>query len=435
MKLKIKLGLVGILATLGLLAVPLVAHADSNSVNFEAPTYHVGSISGQDGWSNAVNPAYDQGVVATSVPGFGAQAFRISDAVTSGSFGDWVFAKPLTNAVGETTSTDGGFTPGTLQRHFQMQFDIASTVPSAEQPGLHISVSPDRGDGSRMSYLRFEDGVSGLNVFFDDVQGTTNPANFVETQIASGLDRTKSHNVKLTMDTIDGPSNDVVKVWIDGSLVHTGTSWENYYRYDSEASAEHSPRIVKTVIFQARGTATPADLQNGFLIDNLSLSSGPIPVGPPTTKDQCKDQGWKSFNNPTFKNKDKCVDYVNDHAHKISGDVKYTAYGLKREADMSINSANGGGTFKYTDANHDWYKVNVSDVSVSGHDGYFAGVVTSASNSGWVGQWLFAKVTDNHPDEIWGSFTTETAAEAGVTAMTAPGDGPFAVTMGNLKVN
>src|SRR5205807_629012 len=122
----------------------------------------------------------------------------------------------------------------------------------AQQPGLHVSISPDRGDGSRMSYLRFEDGVSGIDVFFDDVQGTINPANFVETQVATGLDRTVPHTVKLTLDTIDGPSNDVVKVYIDGTLVETGTSWENYYRYDSEASAEQSPRIVKTVIFQAR---------------------------------------------------------------------------------------------------------------------------------------------------------------------------------------
>ena len=30
----------------------------------------------------------------------------------------------------------------------------------------------------------------------------------------------------------------------------------------------------------------------------------------PTNKDQCKDDGWKAFNNPTFKNQGDCVSYV-----------------------------------------------------------------------------------------------------------------------------
>ncbi len=33
-------------------------------------------------------------------------------------------------------------------------------------------------------------------------------------------------------------------------------------------------------------------------------------VNPPTNKDQCKDNGWKNFNNPTFKNQGNCVSFV-----------------------------------------------------------------------------------------------------------------------------
>ena len=73
---------------------------------------------------------------------------------------------------------------------------------------------------------------AGIDVFFADTPGTTNPANFTDIQVATGLTRAVSHTVKLTMDTLDGPSNDIVKVYIDGTLVRTGTSWENYYRYD-----------------------------------------------------------------------------------------------------------------------------------------------------------------------------------------------------------
>jgi hypothetical protein len=345
----------------------------------------------------------------------------------------------------------------------------------------------------------------------------------------------------LAFQANDGPSNDVVKVWIDGNLVHSGTSWENYYRYDSEASAEQSPRIVKTLEFRESGTATPADAGKGFLFDNLSTQSlttpsistptivsppnnssltsaqltkidwtdststfgppvsyqyqafsdpgysssvydsGPTltaseiptpgtPNGvyyvrvraldtfgnqsawsngttnpykitvrslttPPTNKSQCDGDNWKTFNNPAFKNKDQCIDYVVKHEHKIRGDVKYNAYGLNREAEFKMNTADNGGSFKYSDTNHDWYKVKVSSVKVSGNSGWFAGVVTKASNPTWVGQWLFAKVQDGTPDQIWGSFTDQTTAQNGVTNMTSPTDGPFNVTKGNLKVN
>jgi len=230
------------------------AMADSNTTTFDS--FNTGSVNGQNGWS-ATGP-YNELIVDNS----GNKALRVSDSVTSGSFGDWVFAAPLANSVGENSADN----------HFEMQFDIAA-AGQTDPVGSHVSVSPDRGDGSRMSYLRFEYHADGIHVFFDDVSdagpiGTT--ATFNETDIAT-ITKTASHNIKLTMDTLAGPSNDIVNVYIDGALVHTGTSWENYYRYDSEASAEQSPRPVNTMIIQARGTAQPGDL--GFLFDNVSLSS------------------------------------------------------------------------------------------------------------------------------------------------------------------
>jgi hypothetical protein len=253
-------------------------YADSVAVNFESPGYTVGNINGQDGWSKT--GPYDAAVVSNTYgySTFGSQVLRISNAITTGSFGDQTFAKPLTDAVGEADATNGTFSPGLLQRYYVMQFDIASADPAAQQPGLAISVSPDRGDGSRMSYLSFVDGASGIDVTFYDVQGTDNPANFVPTVVATGLDRSVPHTIKLTMQVNDGPSNDIVNVYIDGNLVHTGTTWENYYRYDSEASAEQSPRIVKSVIFRSAGTAAPATLGAGFLFDNVSLTSSYPPL-------------------------------------------------------------------------------------------------------------------------------------------------------------
>jgi hypothetical protein len=43
---------------------------------------------------------------------------------------------------------------------------------------------------------------------------------------------------------------------------------------------------------------------------NTASPKNPCLVGPPTSKDQCKDGGWQDFNNPAFKNQGNCVSYV-----------------------------------------------------------------------------------------------------------------------------
>ena len=69
---------------------------------------------------------------------------------------------------------------------------------------------------------------------------------------------------------------------------------------------------VSKMLFRESGTSNPANLGNGFLVDGVSLASSVL-VGPPTSKDQCKNGGWQTFNNPTFRNQGDCVSYVNQH--------------------------------------------------------------------------------------------------------------------------
>jgi len=315
-------------STLAFAMFVVPARADSVTANFENPPFVIGNINGQDSWLKT--GSFDVEVVTNtfSIPSFGLQSLRISDAVTSGSFGDQTFAKPLVDAVGEVDSTDGTFSRGTLKSHFEVQFDFASTMLT-EQVGMHASFSPDRGDGSRMSYLRFDDKPAGVELYFDDV---TNPgplgtgSSFNEVLLGT-LSRSTPHTVKLTMDMLDGPANDIVKVYLDGSLVHTGTSWEDYYRFDPESIAEQSPRIIKTVLFRESGSSNPGNSGKGFLFDNLSITSGPVApvlVAPPTSKKQCKNDGWMTFNNPPFTSKKDCENYVKEHKKdgKAQGELK-----------------------------------------------------------------------------------------------------------------
>jgi hypothetical protein len=297
--------LAGLVLGLAALFTPMAGADTVGPITFE--NYALGNINGQQGWSKT--GPYDVEVESiSSYPaaagyGFGTQALRSSDFITSGSFGDQTFSPGLSSSAGETGAN-----------HFESTFWIGTTQAS-QQLGLHMSVSPDDGNGARMSYLRFEDQFDGVHVFFDDV---TNPGPFPmesifnETDIAT-LSRTSSHSITFSIDFAPGPGNDSVAIYIDGVLEATGTTWEDYYRYDPEAAAHGGvvPRVSK-MLFRESGAPGPLDFQQGFLIDNLSLSSSTL-VGPPTNKDQCKNGGWQTFNNPTFRNQGECVSYTNHH--------------------------------------------------------------------------------------------------------------------------
>ena len=63
------------------------------------------------------------------------------------------------------------------------------------------------------------------------------------------------------------------------------------------------------VIIDVQGTA---DVSN-ITVNGTSEVPAPVVTGPPTSKNDCKHGGWKSFTNPSFKNQGKCVSYVAHH--------------------------------------------------------------------------------------------------------------------------
>ena len=284
------------------------AKADTvGPITFEpAQGYATGNINGQQGWMKTglydVAVASVSSFTAASGYGFGTQSLRLSDAFTTGAFGDQTFSPGLLSPAGESTATS----------HFDASFMIGTTL-ATEQTGLHMSVSPDDGNGSRMSYLRFEDQTDGVHVFFDDVHQSApctpaSCANFVETYIGT-LSRTRAHTIRFLINLKSGPGNDDVKIFIDGKKKISGTTWENYYRYDPEAAgnAFQVPPVTK-MLFRESGDTNTFDINKGFLVDGLSLSS----TSPPMSKDECKNGGWASFTDPSFKNQGDCISYVNN---------------------------------------------------------------------------------------------------------------------------
>ena len=255
-----------------------VAFADVKGTNFE--DFAAGDVNGQGGWTSGHGssfcPVYDVEVTSSNLgyAGFGSKSLRISNAITCGSFNDMTFSPSLTDEAGETAAPTSTLSGGARQPHYEAEWDFASMVPNAAQPNLSVVASVDRGDTMRMTWLQMLDTAdtsTGLTLNFEDYQHSIQ--NFVTTSIATHLDRTVPHHIKVTIDFIDGPGNDLVNVYLDGVLVHTGTTWEDYYR---DFTSPPVPYAVDAMMFRTAGTAVPSTLGKGFLIDNFSSMSGPI---------------------------------------------------------------------------------------------------------------------------------------------------------------
>ena len=246
-----------VVASIGLLA-SFAGAATANStgtITFDSPTYTTGDINNQNGWMKT--GTYDVAVVSLASfsdrsPGFtGDQALRLSNSVTSGSFGDQTFS-PAVAPAGQSTSL----------RHFESSFQIGTTTKSAVQPGLSMSVSPDNGSGARMTYLRFEDQVDGIHVFFDQARGAT----FKETDIAT-LDRTIASTITFLID-FNAASSKAVTIKINNVVKATGSTWDSYYQ-----TQEHNPTPTVSKMLFRFGGAPSASGGQGFLVDDLTLTS------------------------------------------------------------------------------------------------------------------------------------------------------------------
>jgi len=271
---------------------PCTSAAASTVGPLDFEDYTPGSINGQDGW--VATGTYDQAVVENppSAPDdFGAQSWRLSNATTGSSFADMPFSKAVANEAGESTAENGSnLVPsapksgGTRQPCFAARFAVASFTGAA-QDGVRFTVSPDRGDGARMSFLAIGYVAGQLDMSFSEVDGTgatptpcTGCANFVATPLGS-FDPAVPHTISIVMQFVDGDANDVVQVFVDDVLEHTGRSWEDYYKLDGESNGvanenTFQSRTVDSLLFRVSGAAESGAAGQGFLIDDLGIATG-----------------------------------------------------------------------------------------------------------------------------------------------------------------
>jgi len=205
------------------------------------------------------------------------------------------FSPSLDNQAGESGAQPSPYSTGDIQNQFDAQWSFTSADPSnpVENNSI-VSTSPDRGDGARMSYIRLEDHPWGIEVHFSDYrdnspygaygtpasaqQGCGDEDEFTDIKVAT-VSRNEAHSVKLQLGFIDGPRNDIVRVYVDDKLRYTGTTWEDYYRWCTESGggtglqANDRSRFVDSLLFRVGGAPQPANLLKGFFIDNISYRS------------------------------------------------------------------------------------------------------------------------------------------------------------------
>lgn len=88
---------------------------------------------------------------------------------------------------------------------------------------------------------------------------------------------------------------------VDLSIVDSGGTTLNTW------SLSDPTDVIGTTVGGNRYGWFPTNEFPFIAIDNSQLF---VLVGPPTSKDQCKKDGWQTFNNPVFKNQGDCVSFV-----------------------------------------------------------------------------------------------------------------------------
>lgn len=240
------------------------------------------TVDGQDGWTVVGN--FDEKVVDD---GSGNIVWRVSNAVTSGAFGNQPFAPcpggvpsdidldgaiEANNGTGDMEAVDnspdsfaGETSTEAVFARFFAEFNFTAATASA-QPGLSITVSADNWAGARQSFIDIEDNGNGLNIISFDVNRNGRFGGPIT--IAQGLSYADWHTFAVEVVFREGDANDIVRYFVDGKLVHTNGSWEQFYQA-FQASLHPDGVPVQTLLFRLSGADAPGLNGDGLYVDNV----------------------------------------------------------------------------------------------------------------------------------------------------------------------
>ncbi len=192
-----------------------------------------------------------------------------------------------------------------------------SGTPLADITTLAFSTyNPSAGNGgsiTRSGYLNFNVDFNGSDswqkrlVYVPSQNGTVQQDTWQEWDAINGGNALWAYSG--TTWPVTGQPGTTLKSWnqilsdYPGVRIRVSDSWLGV-RVGEPYADGYTENIDAFKFGTASGTTT-------FDFDMVAETPTPILVGPPTHKDQCKNGGWMTFNNPTFKNQGQCVSYTN----------------------------------------------------------------------------------------------------------------------------
>ena len=180
-----------------------------------------------------------------------------------------------------TVHNDAGCGQPTTNRFFgQVEFKSVTELPVQ----MSIQITPSSAD-QRHGFVRIiDDGAgSGLDLQFFDTIGTGFNGTTLDLDLAYDEWHTLGIEIEFVDDLASGvlgdsdaEGNDIVKVIVDGQVVHCGTSWESFY-----ASLADDTRRIQSVDRLLIGHSGPgagtvvAQLGGGLYFDNVLVTDQP----------------------------------------------------------------------------------------------------------------------------------------------------------------
>ena len=192
----------------------------SSFTDFES--YAPGSVVGQNGWTDGSPGSPDSVIVDLS----GDNVLRLANDPTSGDFAG-PYTPELSFSVGENGNGDT----------FSFSFAVKAVNSIADGSRIEIDLATSTQD-DRYNFMALEYVAGGLRL----VQNTPTSTNGVwqsnnfdfgtgNVQLGALLNASVEHVITVIFKPVDGANNDVVEYYVDGVLVGTGSSFENYNEY------------------------------------------------------------------------------------------------------------------------------------------------------------------------------------------------------------
>ncbi|MEO1190176.1 MAG: hypothetical protein AAFY02_00325 [Pseudomonadota bacterium] len=248
----------------------------SASFTTDFSEFDLGPITdGQNDWV-VKSTNRDQEIV--DLGGSFGQVFRMSSDPNQADFAG-PFSPPAPLAAGEPQTTAD-------VDSLRISFDFRAVSDNPDSSRLEVDFGNDAAtDRNNFMVIEWEDSV-GLRIAVNDPTTTPfvwNPNDFAaftgNRTLIDGLDSggAQWHRIDMILRFEDGPDNDVIDIFLDGNLIGTTTTFENFRDWsnpDHAATAEAN--ITSRLFFRPSAGGAPNDgpggENEGFYFDNVSVT-------------------------------------------------------------------------------------------------------------------------------------------------------------------